>query len=110
RTHPPLSFAGDDAAGAALPDTTIYIDGALTVARLDDGKAHDVDPGAHTIKFIHGAKEQVVTIVVNAGEKGRTVTAAFNDIGVPVAAATAAKEPAAPPKTRGPKVSHPFGA
>src|SRR5258707_12676559 len=39
RTQPTLSFVARDASGADLPDTTIYIDGVLTVTRLDDGKA-----------------------------------------------------------------------
>src|SRR3954470_23644657 len=79
RSQPTLSFTARDGAGADLPDTTVYIDGVLTVTRLDDGKAHDVDPGAHTIKFIHGSKDQVVTVVINAGEKGRTIAATFGD-------------------------------
>jgi hypothetical protein len=110
RTQPTLSFVARDASGHYLPDTTVYIDGVLTVTRLDDGKAHDVDPGAHTIKFIHGAKEQAVTVVVGAGEKGRTVSTTFAEVGVPVRAALDARDPAKPPKKSGPKVTHPFGA
>ena len=106
RQQPTLTFVSRDTSGADLPDTTVYIDGVLTVTRLDDGKAHDVDPGAHTIKFIHGSKDQTMTIVVGAGEKGRSVAATFGD---PVAAAAAL--PAKPAKVHsGPKASHPMGA
>jgi len=110
RTQPTLSFVARDASGADLPDTTVYIDGVLTVTRLDDGKAHDVDPGAHTVKFIHGTKEQAVTVVVGAGEKGRTVSTTFLDVGVPAVAATAQKAADKPVKKSGPKVTRPLGA
>ena len=106
RMQPTLSFVARDGGGADLPDTTIYIDGLLTVTRLDDGKAHDVDPGPHTIKFIHDGKDQVQTIVVGAGEKGRTVSATFGEAIVPAALGGAAKRPV----DRGPQVTHPTGA
>jgi len=108
RSQPTLSFTARDGAGADLPDTTVYIDGVLTVTRLDDGKAHDVDPGAHTIKFIHGSKDQVVPVVINAGEKGRTVAATFGD---PVASVSGlGKADLKVAKKAGPKTSHPVGA
>ncbi len=107
RQQPSLSFVSRDASGADLPDTTVYVDGVLTVTRLDDGKAHDVDPGAHTIKFIHGSKDQTMTIVVGAGEKGRSVAATFGD---PASAAAAASPTKATRVSSGPKASHPFGA
>lgn len=110
RTQPTLAFTARDAAGADLPDTTVYIDGVLTVTRLDDGRAHDVDPGAHTIKFVHGTKEQAVTVVVGAGEKGRTVATTFSDIGVAAQAAATAKDPVKPVKRSAPRVTHPAGA
>jgi hypothetical protein len=106
RMQPTLSFVSRDGNGADLPDTTIYIDGVLTVTRLDDGKAHDVDPGPHTIKFIHDGKDQVQTIVVGAGEKGRSVSATFGDAMVPAALGGAAKRKA----DSGPRVTHPAGS
>ncbi len=77
RLQPTLSFVARDGRGRDLPDTSVYIDGVRVATRLDDGKAHDVDPGKHSVKFSHGGKEQVVTVVVGAGEKARTVTATF---------------------------------
>ena len=106
RMQPTLSFVSRDGGGADLPDTTIYIDGVLTVTRLDDGKAHDVDPGPHTVKFIHDGKDQVQTIVVGAGEKGRTVSATFGEAAVPAALGGAGKGRV----DRGPRVTHPTGA
>jgi hypothetical protein len=77
RMQSSLSFAARDGSGNDLPDTSVYIDDVLIVTRLDDGKPHDVDPGKHVIKFQHDTKEQIVTIVVGTGEKGRTVSATF---------------------------------
>jgi hypothetical protein len=76
RMQPSVTFAARDYAGADLPDTTVYIDGALVVTRLD-GNPHDIDPGSHTVKFQNGSKEQTMTIVIGVGEKGRTVAATF---------------------------------
>jgi hypothetical protein len=77
RIQPTLSFVARDGAGNDLPDTTVYVDDALVATRLDDGKAYDVDPGKHVVKFSHDGKDQVVTVVVGAGEKGRTISATF---------------------------------
>ena len=77
RMQPTISFAARDSAGADLPDTTVYIDDVLVVTRLDDGKPHDVDPGKHVMKFTNGGHDQVVTVVIGAGEKGRTVVGTF---------------------------------
>lgn len=107
RQQPTLAFVSRDATGADLPDTTVYVDGVLTVTRLDDGKAHDVDPGAHTIKFIHGTKDQTMTIVVGAGEKGRSVAATFGDPAVASAVASPGKVARI---HTAPKATHPFGA
>jgi hypothetical protein len=77
RMLPTLTFAARDRGGADLPDTAVYVDEILTATRLDDGKAYEVDPGRHVVKFVHGSTDQVVTIVVGAGEKGRSVVASF---------------------------------
>ncbi|MBA3394916.1 MAG: hypothetical protein H0T89_19880 [Deltaproteobacteria bacterium] len=77
RMQPTVSFLARDGSGADLPDTTIYVDEMLLATRLDDGKTYDLDPGKHTIRFVHHGKEQTVTVVVGSGEKGRTVAATF---------------------------------
>lgn len=107
RMQPSLSFVARDAAGADLPDTTVYVDDMLIVTRLDDGKSHDVDPGKHSVKFQHAGKEKVVTIVVGTGEKGRIVTANF-DGGLP--AVSSSGEPMRSAAPAAPKVTHPFGS
>ncbi len=105
RMQPTLSFVARDGGGADLPDTTIYVDGVLVVTRLDDGKAHDVDPGPHTIKFIHDGKDQTQTVVVGAGEKGRTISVMFGAPAVPAELRLAKGQGA-----RGPQTTHPLGS
>jgi hypothetical protein len=104
RMQSSLSFSARDGSGSDLPDTSVYVDDVLIVTRLDDGKPHDVDPGKHVVKFQHDTKEQIVTIVVGTGEKGRTVAATF---GSP---APAGARLDAPLVRKTPKASHPLGA
>ncbi len=106
RLQPSLSFAARDSSGADLPDTSVYVDDVLVVTRLDDGKPRDVDPGKHTIKFSHDGKDQIVTIVVGTGEKGRTVAAKFPS--AQPLETLSANVTAMPP--RGPVTTHPIGA
>jgi hypothetical protein len=102
RMQPTLSFVARDGAGTDLPDTTVYIDDVLVATRLDDGKSYDVDPGKHTIKFSHGGKDQVVTVVVGTGEKGRTVNATFGAPPVVGAGAVIGAKPRPEPKVQRP--------
>src|SRR5512146_1522989 len=74
--QPTIVFVARDGNGNDLPETTVYVDGALVLTTLD-GKPHDVDPGNHIVKFENGGKDQVVTVVIGSGEKGRTVAAKF---------------------------------
>ena len=76
RVQPSITFAARDARGSDLPDTTVYVDDSLVATRLD-GEPYDVDPGKHVIRFQRGRDEQSITVVVNTGEKGRAVVAAF---------------------------------
>jgi hypothetical protein len=71
-----VSFVARDASGADLPDTTVYVDDALVVTRID-GSLHDLDPGKHTVKFQNGTRERVLAIVLGSGEKGRALVATF---------------------------------
>ncbi|TMQ03407.1 MAG: hypothetical protein E6J90_35505 [Deltaproteobacteria bacterium] len=104
REQPSLTFVARDAQGADLPDTAVYVDDSLIATRLDDGRPHDVDPGRHTVRFSSGGKDQLVTLVVGAGEKGRVVTVVFSAINP---APPAAMRAAAAPTPREPEVSHP---
>ena len=81
RTLPSVTFVARDGRGNDLLDTQVYVDGTVAAARLDEGKAHDVDPGKHTIRFVHAGKEVVQTVIVSAGEKGRQISAVFDEGG-----------------------------
>jgi len=65
RMVPSLTFAARDERGADLPSTLVFIDDVLVVGRLDDGKSYDVDPGRHTIRFVHDGKDVSMRVVVN---------------------------------------------
>lgn len=110
RMQPTLSFAARDGNGADLPDTTVYVDDVLTATRLDDGKPYDVDPGKHVIKLVHGGKEQNVTVVVGAGEKGRTVAVTFGEATPKAAASTAITTQEPTVRRQASTTTHPGGA
>ncbi|MEO6572666.1 MAG: hypothetical protein ABIP89_02415, partial [Polyangiaceae bacterium] len=82
RTVPSVSFGARDSSSADLPNTTVYVDDQLLAMRLDDGKSYDLDPGKHTVRFVHDGKETTMSIVLNQGEKGRSLVATFQDLGV----------------------------
>jgi hypothetical protein len=109
--QPTVVFVARDGNGNDLPETTVYVDGALTLTTLD-GKPHDIDPGNHVVKFSNGGKDEVVTVVIGSGEKGRTVSAKFGSA-TPVAptTTTAATTPdTKPAKPAAPKTIHPKAA
>lgn len=81
RSVPSVSFSARDAKGNDLPDTQVFVDGQLITSRLDDGKAHDIDPGKHAIRFTHSGKEATVNVVISVGEKGRNIMATIDDPG-----------------------------
>jgi hypothetical protein len=113
RLQPTVTFVARDSTGADLPDTTVYVDGALIVTRLD-GNPHDLDPGSHAVRFQSGGKERVVTIVLGSGEKGRTVVATFKgdaaQTGSSSAKGDAETQAAALTERAPPKIKHPAGA
>jgi hypothetical protein len=113
RQQPTVTFAARDGNGADLPDTTVYVDGVLVATRLDDGRAYDVDPGPHTVKFLHNDATKTTTVVFNVGEKGRNVPVNFgggesspNNTNNTTRTDTRGE----PPKSREPQVTHPTGA
>jgi hypothetical protein len=97
RLVPSVSFAARDQNGSDLPDTTVLVDDQQVTARLDDGKSFDLDPGKHTVRFVHDGRETTVTIVLNQGEKSRSVAATFADA-VSAARSRPALSPVVQPK------------
>lgn len=89
RIVPSVSFVARDGKGSDLVDTQVYVDGVLAQSRLDEGKSHDLDPGKHTIRFVHAGKDVTQSVVISSGEKGRTIVAVFGDNGAaPTVSAT----------------------
>jgi hypothetical protein len=91
RSVPSVSFSARDPKGNDLPDTQVFVDGNPVATRLDDGKAHDLDPGKHTIKFVHNGKESTATVVLAVGERGRNISVTIGE-----APAGPSTEPARP--------------
>jgi hypothetical protein len=106
RMQPSINFAARDGSGVDLPDTVVYVDDVLVKSRLDDGKPFDVDPGKHVVRFVHAGKDQVMSVVVGTGERGRLVSALFG-APPPPAGATLAYQPPKPPP---PKTTHATGS
>jgi hypothetical protein len=120
--QPTLTFAARDSNGNDLPDTTVYVDDILIVTRLADGLPHDADPGSHVIKFQNNGRDEVMTVVLSSGEKGRAVIARFpapgGELAKPdtagaagVGAAPMTGTPVAAVRVHAePKTSHPAGS
>lgn len=111
RYQPWLSFTARDAQGHDLPDTTVYVDDVLVLTQLEDGKPLEVDPGKHVVRFVHGDREQVLTVVVSSGEKGRRIVGTFESeapsttgSGEATAEAPTAAEPSQPKAALGARV------
>jgi hypothetical protein len=79
RLVPSVTFVARDAHATDLPNTSVYLDEQLVASRLDEGKSYDVDPGKHSVRFVHDGKEVSMRVVVSQGEKGRNVIATFTD-------------------------------
>jgi hypothetical protein len=76
---PTVTFGARDARARDLPVTTVYVDDALVATRLDDGKAYELDPGKHVVRYVHDGKETTLKVVLGQGEKGRVLLATFLD-------------------------------
>ena len=99
RMVPTVTFGARDARATDLPNTTVYVDDVLVATRLDDGKAYELDPGKHTLRFVHEGSETTLRAVLGQGEKGRVLIATFADREVPpidLAAHDLAPEPRRP--------------
>ena len=94
RLQPSVTFVARDGAQNDLLETAVFVDGAQVASRLGDGKAHDIDPGKHEVRFVHAGKETTLTVVVNQGEKGRSLVGLFPSATPTTAAAPPAVAPA----------------
>jgi hypothetical protein len=81
RMLPTVSFGARDGRGGDLPVTTVFVDGTQIATRLDDGKLYELDPGSHTIRFMHDGREVTQNVVMTQGEKGRFLAGTFKDAG-----------------------------
>ena len=93
RLQPSVTFVARDSAQNDLLDTSVFVDGVLVAARLGDGKAHEIDPGKHEVRFAHAGKDLTIIVVVNQGEKARGVVGVFP---AAAGAAPASAPPVAP--------------
>jgi hypothetical protein len=108
RTVPSVSFVARDGKGSDLLDTQVYVDGVLAQSRLDEGKSHDLDPGKHSIRFVHAGKDVTQTVIISAGEKGRTIVAVFGENGGSVSSGSSSStippEPSKPSRSVAPLI------
>jgi hypothetical protein len=74
---PTVTFGARDANAADLPATTVYVDDSIVATRLDDGRAYELDPGKHVIRYVHDGRESTMRVVLNQGERGRLLVATF---------------------------------
>ncbi len=77
KRQPTVTFVARSSKGADLPNTTVFVDGELVLTNISSGSSMDIDPGQHNIRFVHGDKEQTETIIIQSGEKARTILATF---------------------------------
>ena len=82
---PTVTFVARDSNGADMPTTSVLVDDVLVATRLDDGKAYELDPGKHAIRYAHESDETTLRVVLNQGEKGRVLTATFPSPTLPLA-------------------------
>jgi hypothetical protein len=98
RAVPSVSFSARDPKGGDLPDTQVFIDGTLVASRLDDGKAHDVDPGKHSVRFVRNGREATVSVVIAVGERGRNISVTLGEPGGGASASETVHPVEAPPR------------
>jgi hypothetical protein len=80
RLTPTVTFAARDAKGADVSGASVYVDDKLVLNRLDEGKAVEMDPGRHNVRFVFESKEARLTVVIVQGEKSRALVGSFADL------------------------------
>jgi len=77
QTMPSVVFAAKGPKKEDLAEVTVYIDGEKVLDALD-GKAIQLDPGNHIIKYEHGDLPPIEqSVLIRVGEKNRALTASF---------------------------------
>jgi hypothetical protein len=98
---PTVTFGARDSNAADLPTTSVYVDDALVATRLDDGRAYEIDPGKHVVRYVHDGRETTLKVVLNQGERGRLLVATFLDRSAP------SRKESPTPETTEPPVNEP---
>ncbi len=93
RVIPSVTFVARDASGADLPATSVFVDDALVASRLDEGKAYELDPGKHVVRFVGENAETTLRVVLNQGEKGRVLLASLVPPPAPAASRVSSPHP-----------------
>ncbi|MGK3967606.1 hypothetical protein WMF38_25965 [Sorangium sp. So ce118] len=98
---PTLILSAEDEQGQDVADVQVTVDGAPLTARLD-GKAVEVDPGEHVLRFERaGSAPVALRLVVREGEKLRRVSTRLVRSAGPRGGAGAPEEGALPPREEG---------
>jgi hypothetical protein len=79
RLVPSVTFAARTWKGVDLPETSVSVDDKIVASRLDEGKAFELNPGKHSVRFSHDGKDVILQVVVSQGERGRSLVATFGD-------------------------------
>jgi hypothetical protein len=94
KAMPSIVFGAHDASGRDLTEVKVFVDGAELLTELD-GKAVDIDPGPHTLRFESGGlPPHEEEIVVREGEKRRVVSVTLGEKKPARARASSKKPPA----------------
>ncbi|MGK3989380.1 hypothetical protein WME99_40415 [Sorangium sp. So ce136] len=89
---PTLILSAEDEQGQDVADVQVTVDGAPLAARLD-GKAVEVDPGEHVLRFERaGSAPVALRLVVREGEKLRRISTRLVRSATPGGAAGAPRE------------------
>ncbi len=91
---PSIVVVAKDAAGADVVELSLVVDGKTVLTRLD-GKATELNPGTHVLRFEqNGQPVDEQQVVIREGEKGRPIAVQWRPS--PVAAAAVAPVPPKP--------------
>lgn len=104
RTLPSISVVMRDGQGNDLLGGQVYVDGALV---LLDGKAVELDPGKHVLRFVYQGREISRDVQLAVGEKGRPIVGVIPDLPGATPAATATPAAAGAPAGTSPAAPSP---